>query len=129
FFARSGALCLKNCLIAVVVANGSRVMAETILITGAGGFIGRAVADRLAEGGAAVRAVSRQPVGLPPGFSEIAAMPQPGAGPEAWAPLLDGVTHVVHCAGIADTSTDPAAYEAANARLTGELAQAAARRI
>lgn len=65
---------------------------ETVLITGAGGFIGRHLQDRLERAGVVVRGV------------DLVADPQRGivAGstlePEGWLSALDGVDAVVHTA-------------------------------
>lgn len=102
----------------------------TILVTGAGGFIGRALAPALAAAGAQVRAAARHPAKLPsqPGVAAV-ALPDLAAAAD-WAPLLDGVTHVVHLAGIAHAmgGVADASYDAVNARATATLAEAAAAR-
>jgi UDP-glucose 4-epimerase len=106
-------------------------LADTILITGAGGFIGSAVSHRFSSHGHHVRASSRNPAAVAGRFDEIAAMPPVGSDAQAWDTLLDGVTHVVHCAGIAHAGggVPEAVYWDANVRLTAELASAAAARI
>jgi nucleoside-diphosphate-sugar epimerase len=102
-----------------------------ILITGASGMVGGAVARRLASNGFDLRAASRDPTRLAGTPGEAAQMPSPGSGPEAWLPLLEGVSHVVHCAGIAHAGPGIAesVYFEANTRLTEELAVAAAGNI
>jgi nucleoside-diphosphate-sugar epimerase len=99
-----------------------------VLITGASGFIGRRLTGALAKEGWQVRAASRDPSWLPAAASgiELVAMPDL-ARPADWAPLLDGVTHVVHLAGIAHApgSLPDTLYERINADAVGELAQAA----
>lgn len=104
-------------------------MTKRVLLTGAGGFVGRVVARKLEQAGYAVRAVSRRPEAL--GAADAVALPEDPTSEAAWAPLLAGVDHVVHCAGIAHaTSTIPReAYMAANAELTGALARATAKAI
>lgn len=106
-------------------------MAEGVLLTGAGGFVGRALGDRLVRAGFAVRAVSRRPEALSGLYADTAPLPDQPANEEAWAPLLSGIDHVVHCAGIAHATTDipRETYMAVNAKMTGALARAAARNI
>lgn len=106
-------------------------MAGRVLLTGAGGFVGRAVGARLAAAGYAVRAVSRRPQSLAGLHDDVVALPADPVSAQVWAPLLAGVDHVVHCAGIAHATAGiaGAAYRAANAELTGALARAAAATI
>ena len=99
-----------------------------VLVTGASGFIGRDLSCRLAGVGWHVRAAARDTSALP-----VVAGIEPAhladlAAPTDWTVLLEGVTHVVHLAGIAHaTSTIPAAtYHAVNAEAVGSLARAAA---
>jgi nucleoside-diphosphate-sugar epimerase len=98
-----------------------------VLVTGAGGFVGRAVVAALAEAGRPVRAQLRRPAPLPPGveairIEEIAA--------SEWGPALqgvDGIIHLaarVHAAGAA--AADEPAFLAVNRDATARLAMAAA---
>jgi UDP-glucose 4-epimerase len=99
----------------------------TVLVTGAGGFVGRALVPALAAG-VQVRAAARDPGKVPAGPG-IAAVPLPDLALAVdWAPLLEGVTGVVHLAGIAHATGDipDALYGAVNARATATLAEAAA---
>jgi len=99
-----------------------------VLVSGATGFIGRQVVDRLSEAGFDTRIVSRQPERFAAGGD---AVPLPGndAPDEAFLALMRDVTHVVHCAALNnDRTAGEADYLAANATLTGRLAKAAAAR-
>jgi len=100
-----------------------------ILVTGASGFIGRAVCKKLTDIGMTVRGVSRSS-DAPYGVAEIVRMDLEGS------PDLDsickGVHTIVHLAGRAhvlnDDSTDPAAaFTSANVSVTKDLAAAALR--
>jgi len=98
-----------------------------VLITGASGFIGRRLAGALAKQGWQVRAASRDPASLQAASGlEMVVMPDLARAAD-WAAMLDGVTHVVHLAGIAHApgSLPDAVYERINADAVGELAQAA----
>ena len=98
-----------------------------VLVTGASGFIGTALAPALAAQGWRVRAAARHPRSLPfQAGIESVQMPDL-AGPANWGPLLAGVTHVVHLAGIAHTGAalPEATYARVNAGATATLARAA----
>lgn len=89
----------------------------TVLVTGATGFVGRAVCLRLAKAGIPVR---------PAGRAEIGDLAQP----IDWAPHLDGATAVVHLAArvhvMRDDAADPlAAFRRINRDATALLAAAA----
>ncbi len=106
-------------------------MAERVLLTGAGGFVGRALGERLIRAGFAVRGVSRRPNALTEIYHDTVPLPDQPAKEEAWAPLLSGVDHVVHCAGIAHATAEipREAYMAVNAELTGALGETGHRRF
>ena len=102
-------------------------MSGRVLITGASGFIGRRLTGALVKEGWQVRAASRDPSCLQAASGlEPAAMPDLARAAD-WSALLDGVTHVVHLAGIAHApgSLPDALYQRINADAVGELAQAA----
>jgi nucleoside-diphosphate-sugar epimerase len=100
-----------------------------ILVTGASGFVGRAVVRAFAASGRAVRAAVRRspPEGFPAGVETVVHPDL--AHSFDWSPYLDGVAQVVHLAGIAHTGGVAAErYERINCAATAELAAAAARR-
>ena len=90
----------------------------TVLVTGPGGFVGRALVSGLTVGGYSVRKAGRNVVG--------------DIGPDTdWRPLLDGVEAVVHLAArvhvMRDHARDPLAeYRRVNLEGTRGLAAAAA---
>jgi nucleoside-diphosphate-sugar epimerase len=99
-----------------------------VLITGASGFIGRAVVTAFAEHGLAVRAAVRRPP-QPPFNSNVEVMRHPSLGqPFDWRPLLNGVVDVIHLAGISQSSReiDAKLYDRVNRAATARLATAAA---
>ena len=97
-----------------------------VLVTGASGFIGRAVVAALARDGHAVRAaVRRRHLSFPDGV-DVAQHPDLAEAFD-WQPLLQGIDQVVHLAGTAHTKgTDAAAYDRINRLATARLAAAAA---
>jgi UDP-glucose 4-epimerase len=106
-------------------------MTRRVLITGASGFIGRHLVGTLAKGGWQVRAAARDPASIQAiGGVERAAMPDL-AQPADWSRLLDGVSHVLHLAGIAHGpgSLEAALYSRINGDAVGELGAQARGRI
>ena len=94
-----------------MVEDGVSV-AERLLVTGAGGFVGRALVARAAADGWAVRACTRcSRQGWPDGVQAIDGLDLDAA--TDWAAALAGVQAVVHCAArvhvMRDAASDPLA--------------------
>jgi nucleoside-diphosphate-sugar epimerase len=106
-------------------------MTRKVLITGASGFIGAPLAQALAKQGWRVRGAARNPAAVPAAEGvERVALPDLGA-PVDWAPLLKGVSHVVHLAGIAHGpgSLPDELYARINAEAVSALADSARGRV
>jgi nucleoside-diphosphate-sugar epimerase len=99
-----------------------------VLVTGASGFVGRALCEHLEQHGFAVRRALRRP---PAGnVGEYVVVGDIGAKTD-WAPALDGIDLVAHLAArvhvMHDTAGDPMAeYRAVNVEGTRTLAYSAA---
>lgn len=102
-------------------------MARKVLITGASGFIGRPLVSALAKEGWDVRAAGRELSSVPSAAGVERAVLPDLAKPVDWSPLLQGVTHVVHLAGLAHAPgvLCDRVYERINADAVGEIAEAA----
>lgn len=105
----------------------------TILVTGASGFVGAALAEALAAGGQTVRAAARGALPARLDGRVVPAVLPDLATPDldgAFDGLLDDVEAIVHAAGLAHqpTGVDEAAMMAVNARASERLARAASRR-
>src|SRR6185369_2055159 len=113
-----------GCLAAVPVLTGQIV--TRILVTGASGFVGRALVTELAGLGYAVRAAMRQPADVFPRNVEVVAVSDL-TRPVEWRALLKGIETVVHLAGIAHAGPEIAEdlYDRVNRLATAELAKAA----
>lgn len=103
---------------------------RTCVVTGASGFIGSALVERLLEVGWRVRAAARKPMRASPGLSvhRISDL----AAEEDWEEILDGAEAVFHLAARAhvlrEESADPrAAFTRTNVEGTIRIARAAAR--
>ena len=106
-------------------------MTRRVLITGASGFIGRKAVTALAAQGFKVRAAARDPSAIIASAEvERVAMPDL-AEPCNFTALLEGVTHVLHLAGIAHAPgvLPDDVYTRINAAAVGELANQAKGRI
>jgi UDP-glucose 4-epimerase len=97
-----------------------------ILVTGASGFIGRALVDELSRFGHRVRAAMRQPADVFRREVEVVAVADL-TRPVEWRFLLKDIDTVVHLAGIAHAGEGIAedAYDRVNRLATAELAAAA----
>lgn len=101
---------------------------RTFLVSGAAGFVGRAVTARLAASGAEVVVALRRPREVPGAARSIEACDLAAPGP-ALASAMRGVAAVVHAAGLAHrTGVDPAAMAAANVTAARRVAEAAVAR-
>lgn len=98
---------------------------ERVLLTGASGFVGRHLLRELLARGYRVRTAGRGPTPVVPDMEHV-AIGDLGA-PIDWRPLLDGVDHVVHSAGLAhaDGAIPEERYRAINTEATLALARAA----
>ena len=97
-----------------------------VLVTGASGFVGRALVPALAAAGTAVRAATRDPAAVTfPADVEVAAVGD-YRQPVDWAPVLADVDAVVHLAGIAHIGPriDEAVYDRVIHSATAELVAA-----
>ena len=108
-----------------------QVSGRRVLVTGASGFLGKPLVRALAEGGWTVRAASRDPAAIHdrPGVERV-ALPNL-ARPVDWSPLLDGVTHILHLAGIAHApgQLPDEVYSRINTDAVRGLAEAARGRV
>jgi nucleoside-diphosphate-sugar epimerase len=99
-----------------------------VLVTGATGFLGRAVVTAFVEDGNLVRAATRSEPDPPFGANVEVVMHPDLAVPVDWRPLLEGIDIVIHLAGIAHitTSLRPDLYDRVNHLATAQAAATAA---
>lgn len=86
------------------------IVPDKVLVTGAGGFIGRALVDRLSHDGCEVRGCVRRAAASWP--TDVECVVFPDAGPDTdWTEALVGVDAIVHCAArvhiLKDIASDP----------------------
>jgi nucleoside-diphosphate-sugar epimerase len=101
----------------------------TVLVTGASGFIGRPLIGALAKEGFTVRGAARDSGSVSRGPGVVPVALPDLSRPVDWSSLLEGVSYVIHLAGLAHAPgilTDDV-YRRINALAVGELAEAAAR--
>jgi len=107
---------------------------STVLVTGANGFIGRALCDVLAASGRRVRKAVRMPV---PGLPDAVAVGDIGPDTD-WGAAFDGVEYILHLASPSDPQRGSpadslAGYRRVNVagsrRLAEQAAAAGARRL
>jgi nucleoside-diphosphate-sugar epimerase len=96
-----------------------------ILVTGAAGFIGTALVESLRARQVAVRALVRGAAADAPGVRTVIVPDLPSHSD--WRPVVEGVSAVVHLAGVAHRRAGALAYETGNVLATERLAAAAAR--
>jgi nucleoside-diphosphate-sugar epimerase len=99
-----------------------------VLVTGATGFLGRAVVAAFAANGQTVRAATRRMPVLPFRNDVVEVIQHPDLELTFdWRPLLNGVDTVIHLAGIErHRGIRPALYDLVNHQATARLAGAAA---
>lgn len=105
-------------------------MSGALLVTGATGFVGRALLERLAAGPRPVVALTRGVVrDLPPAVIQRITGPIESLDEDAWLTNLEGIDTVVHLAAIAHIGpgVPEDAYDAVNHRAVARLGQAAAK--
>ncbi len=106
-------------------------MGTRVLVTGATGFLGKALGPALTEHGFPVRAAARDPERIARADAvERTAMPDLAENAD-WSEALDDVTHIVHLAGIAHAPGTLAddVYTRINAEAVGTLARQAAGKV
>jgi len=115
---------------AVWDVQGARADRVRIVVTGAGGFVGRPLCAALRAGGHRVTAVVRQLPAQPLASDRVVAVGDLATGPD-WTGVLDGADCVVHLAGRAHVRDDgdgdaaERAYFAANVGATETVVHAA----
>ena len=100
------------------------LMAAIVALTGANGFLGRAVTKHLRASGWQVRALLRRPS---PDLAEMGAIPVPGAleQRDSLDRLVAGADAVVHCAGLLK-ARNSLEFTSVNVEGTARVAEAAA---
>lgn len=105
----------------VVQENGGGLEAGEIMsvaiVTGAGGFLGSHVAERLVADGITVRAIDWGPadnLAALAGAANFSLVQRDMLAMAPDDPVFIGADHLYHCAGISDPSLDAEAYQTAN---------------
>lgn len=104
-------------------------MAERVLVTGASGFVGKALCTLLLSKGFQVRGLARSGA-VEDGVEAIQIKDIAGTSQSTWASILSGVDVVIHCAALVhqmgpDDDEARARYRRVNTQATQCLAQAA----
>lgn len=108
--------------------TAARSPCRVVAVTGAGGFIGRALVARLVADGRDVRAIVRESAGAPGGAIALGALEE--ASPAALAGAFAGADAVVHLAARAHRMDErrrdlERVYRAMNVEATARIARAA----
>lgn len=104
-------------------------MADRVLVTGAMGFVGRALCKHLAESGYHVRGAVRGDCQQQANIEYVAIGNLESVSRAEWIDLLDDVKVVIHCAALVHQMNgvaNPDTYYRINTAATGVLAEAAA---
>ena len=94
-----------------------------LLVTGASGYLGRAVLRELTQHGHAIRTTTRALSGV---LDESVIFYDMSSHEPPSAALFEGVSAIIHCAGIAHRRAATHEYTDINVTATVRLAQAAA---
>ncbi|WDF32104.1 NAD-dependent epimerase/dehydratase family protein [Arthrobacter agilis] len=95
----------------------------TVLVTGASGMLGRAVAENLIDAGDEVRCFQRRPSGVSGATDVLGSIEDPAAIARA----VDGCSAVIHLAAKVSFTGAPAEFERVNVNGTRHLLEAARR--
>ncbi|MES2071518.1 MAG: SDR family oxidoreductase [Pseudomonadota bacterium] len=105
-------------------------MTSSVLLTGATGFVGHAIAVNLLQQAIPLTCVSRKPLAPDMAAARLQLLPDINAATD-WSACLSGITTVIHCAArvhvMNDTASDPPAlFRSVNVDATLNLARQAA---